>query len=136
MMTFREQKRAARRDLHKAMAEPVLYLKLRTDAPVEVTCRLHLQFEKLGDLANVRAGFADRQEVTPSVIFLNKLGVIPARDAYIITKDMGAYFVSNTLPPDDITTKAEVSPVEKGTAAKFGWDLSAPWCGFPAPAGA
>jgi len=136
MMTFRDQKRAARRDLHQAMAEPVWYLKSRTDAPVKVTVRLHLQFELIGDLENVRAGFGERREVTPSIIFLNDQGVAPERDGYVITRDMGAYYIDNVAEPDDITTKAFVAKVEPGSAAKFGWDLTAPWCGFPAPEGA
>lgn len=136
MATFRDQKRQARRQLHAALAEPVLYLNSRTDAPVEVTCRLHLSFEQLGDLHGSRAGFGERQEVTPSIIFLNDQGVTPVRDGYVITRDMGAYFIANTLSPDDITTKVEVSVVEKPSAEKYGWDLSAPWCGFQPPAGA
>lgn len=136
MMTFRKQKRAARRDIHNALAEPVLYLKTRTDAPVEATVRLHLEFELIGDLANVRAGFGERREVTPSIIFLNDQGVAPARDGYVVTEDMGAYFVESVDEADDITTKAFVSKVEQASAAKFGWDLTAPWCGFPAPEGA
>lgn len=134
-MTFRDQKRQARRGLHAALAEPVLYLKSRTDAPVEVTCRLHISFEKLGDLANVRAGFADRQETTPRIVFLNDQGVTPVNGAYVITRDMGAFKIDNTLPPHDITTEAEVTTVEAPNAAKYGWDLTAPWCGFPAPEG-
>lgn len=136
MATFRDTKRAARRDLHSHMAEPVLYLKKRTDAPVEVTVRLHIQFEQLGDLANVRAGFADRREVTPSIIFLNEQGVIPVRDGYVITKDLGAYFIDSTDPADDITTKAFVIEVSETDAAKYCWDLKAPWCGLPPPEGA
>ncbi|MDX0622908.1 hypothetical protein GOD54_23700 [Sinorhizobium medicae] len=115
------------------MAEPVLFLETRTDAPVRVTCRLHLQFEKLGDLANVRAGFAERQETTPRIIFMNAEGAEPIRNAYVITKDMGAYLIQNVLAPDDITTAAEVTEVLKETATKYGWDLTAPWCGFTAP---
>lgn len=136
MTTFRDQKRAARRDLHKGLAEPVLFLKTRTDAPVGVTVRLHLQFELLGDLANVRAGFGERREATPSIIFLNDQGQPPIRDAYVVTRDMGAYYIDNVDEPDDITTKAFVAPVSKEQAAKLGWNLSAPWCGFPAPEGA
>lgn len=134
MATFREQKRQARRQLHTALAEPVLYLKTRTDAPVGVTCRLHLSFEQLGDLAGSRAGFGERQDVTPRIIFLNAQ-VLPVRDAYVITRDMGAYKLDNDLPPDDITTAVEVTVVLKESAAKYGWDLTAPWCGFPAPEG-
>lgn len=118
------------------MAEPVWYLKLRTDAPVEVTVRLHLQFELIGDLENVRAGFGERREVTPAIIFLNDQGVAPQRDGHVITRDMGAYYIDNVDEPDDITTKAFVAKVEEASAAKFGWDLTAPWCGFPAPEGA
>ena len=134
MGTFRDQKRQARRQLHTALAEPVLFLKTRTDAPVGVTCRLHLQFEKLGDLAGSRAGFGDRQETTPKIIFMNSQ-IKPERDAYVITRDMGAWKLDNDLPPDDITTAVEVTEVSAANAAKYGWDLSAPWCGFPAPEG-
>lgn len=131
-MTFREQKRQARRQLHAALAEPVLFLKSRTDAPVVVTVRLHVKFEQLGDLANVRAGFGDRQEVTPRIIFLNDQ-VKPGNEGYVITEDMGAYKLDSDVPPDDITTAVAVSPVSPANAAKYGWDLTAPWCGFPAP---
>lgn len=135
MATFREQKRAARRDIHRALAEPVLFLGKRTEAPVKATVRLHLQFELIGDLANVRAGFGERQEVTPAIIFMNDEGHDPKRDAYVVTKDMGAYYIDNVAEPDDITTKAFVSPVSRESATKFGWDLNALWCGFPPPEG-
>lgn len=134
MATFRDQKRQARRQLHSALAEPVLYLKTRTDAPVGVTCRLHLSFEQLGDLAGSRAGFGERQDVTPRIIFLNAQ-IKPEHEAYVITRDMGAYRIANTVPPDDITTAVEVTEVLKESAAKYGWDLTALWCGFPAPEG-
>lgn len=136
MMTFRDQKRAARRGLHNALAEPVLFLKTRTEAPVEVTVRLHLQFELLGDLENVRAGFGERREVAPRIVFLNEQGHLPIRDAYVITRDMGAYYIDNVDEPNDITTLAFVMKVLPTEAASYGWDLSAPWCGFPAPTGA
>lgn len=132
MSTFREQKRQARRQLHNELAEPVLYLSKRDAVPVRVTCRLHVKFEELGDLANVRVGFGDRQEVVPRIIFLNEQ-VKPSLDGYVITKDMGAYKLDNDAPPDDITTAVNVTIVAPGSAAKYGWDLSAPWCGFPDP---
>lgn len=135
MSTFREQKRAARRQVHEVMAEPVLYLEsAATKDPVVVTCRLHINFTELGDLLGVRAGFAERQETTPRVIFMNDQ-VVPVSNAIIITKDMGAFRINNDLPPDDITTTAEVTEVMEREVVRYGWNPKALWLGFPAPAG-
>lgn len=134
MGTFREEKRAARQQLHTALAEPALYLASLTDEPVEVTVRLHLNFTALGDLLATRVGFGERQEMAPRIIFMNAQ-IDPKRDARVITKDMGAFYIDNALEPDDITTSVEVAPILKETAARYGWDVSLPWCGFPAPEG-
>lgn len=134
-MTFRDEKRQARRQLHERLAEPVLFLESRTEAPVVTTCRLHISFEKLGDLANVRAGFGDRQETIPRIIFLTDT-VKPQNGSYVISRDMGAFKIDNVLPPHDITTEAEVIKVDRANALKYGWDLDALWCGLTPPGSA
>lgn len=113
----------------------MLYLSDRNAEPVVATVRLHLSFGELGDLLATRVGFGERQELTPRVVFLNSQ-VRPLRDAYVITKDMGAFKVDNDLPPDDITTTAEVSEVLKDTARRYGWEPELEWCGFEPPKGA
>lgn len=134
MNAFREQKRLARLDLHRELADTVLFLETRDAVPVRTTCRLHLKFAELGDMAGSRAGFADRQELTPSAIFLVD-EVNPTEKGYIITRDMGAFKLDVDAAPDDITVKVGISPVLQGNAEKYGWNLAAPWCGFPAPEG-
>lgn len=136
-MTFRDIKRNARRVIHDTLAEPVLYLATRTDAPMDggITCRLHLAFETLGDLANTRSGFADREEAIPTIVFWNNQ-VLPRRDAIVITKDMGAWRLQVVKAPDDVTTDVEVTEVVEADVIKYGWTPGALWCGFPPPSNA
>lgn len=132
MSAHREMKRRARQQLHERLAETVLYLSDREAEPVPVTVRLHMTFGEIGDLLATRVGFAERQEMTPRIVFLNAQ-VRPVRDAYVITEDMGAFKVDNDLPPDDITTTVEVAEVLAATAMRYGWDVKLPWCGLPPP---
>lgn len=132
MATFREQKRQARQQLHQALSEPALYFPERTGDPIAVTVRLHLNFGLLGDLLATRVGYAEAQEMTPRIIFWNSQ-VAPERDAYVITKDMGAFRVDNSQEPDDVTTTAFVYQVLPETVLRFGWNPDLPWLGLPAP---
>lgn len=132
-MTFREiKRRLLRQPLHDRLAEPAWYLPTPTAEPVACTVRLHLRFDEIGQLASLQSGFADRQELTPRIVFLNSQ-VAPTKNGFVVTKDMGVYRVDNDLAPDDITTTAEVSTVSESRAAGFGWDPSQPWYGFTPP---
>lgn len=130
MNGFREMKRKARRQLHAAMSDAALYLTSPTATPVPVTVRLHLNFAEVGEL--LRGGFAERQEITPSIIFMADQ-VNPSHNGIVITEDMGAWRVDNDLPPDDITIKAEVVAMTDSQVTQLGWDKTAPYLGFPAP---
>lgn len=130
MNGYREMKRNARRQLHERMSDAALYLASPTATPVAVTVRLHLNFAEVGEL--LRGGFAERQEVTPSIIFMRDQ-VSPAHNGIVITKDMGAWRVDNDSPPDDITVKAEVVPMTDSQVTQLGWDKNAPYMGFDAP---
>ncbi|ASW27640.1 hypothetical protein JT317_gp21 [Klebsiella phage YMC16/01/N133_KPN_BP] len=132
-MTFRDQKRKARRQLHQRLAEPVLYLTDPDATPVDITVRLHLRFDALGELLTVSAGFADRQELTPRIIFMNDQ-ISPKRNAIVVTKDMGAFNIETDVAPDDITTTAMVTPVSKSMVQSWGWDPDALWLGLTPPA--
>ena len=79
-----------------------------------------------------RGGFADRQEMTPQIIFLVSQ-VVTGTNGFVISKDMGAWRVDNTMPPNDITITAEVVRVTPSQAIAFGWDPALPYMGFPAP---
>ena len=134
MAGFREVKRRARMQLHARMSEPALYLTAPTATPKSCTVRLHLKFDELGEL--LRGGFADRQEYNPRIIFLGEQ-VKPARNAIVVTADMGAWRIDNDLPPDDITITAEVVRLTRSQIAGFGpgWNPDALYCGLPAPEG-
>ena len=133
MNRFREMKRQARRQLHEHLSEPALYLADTSADPVSCTVRLHLKFDEVGEL--LRGGFADRQELTPRILFLGEQ-VQPVRNGVVITQDMGAWRVDNDLPPDDITITAEVVRLTKSQITSFGWNPDAEYLGFPAPGGA
>ncbi len=130
MNRFREMKRQARRQLHEHMSEPALYLADTSAEPVGCTVRLHLKFDEIGEL--LRGGFADRQELTPRILFLGEQ-VQPVRNSIVITQDMGAWRIDNDLPPDDITITAEVVRLTKSQITSFGWNPDAEYLGFPAP---
>ena len=130
MNPFREMKRQARRQLHEHLSDPVLYLAGPAAVPVGCTVRLHLKFDEVGEL--LRGGFSERQELSPRIIFLGAQ-IEPARNAHIITKDMGAYRIDNTLPPDDITIAAEVVKLSRSQIISLGWNPDAEYLGFPAP---
>lgn len=132
MATFRELKRRARRQLHETLSEPALYFSRREDTPQAVTVRLHLNFSLLGDLLATRVGFGDVQEMTPRIVFMLADGR-PARDGYVVTEDMGAFYIDNVQDPDDITMTAMVSQVLPETAVRYGWNPALPWMGLPAP---
>lgn len=134
MTTFRKHKRQARVQLHQALSEPALYLPERDEDTRTVTVRLHLNFSLLGDLLATRVGFGEVQEMTPRIVFLLSEGR-PQRDAYVVTEDMGAFYLDNIMDPDDTTITAMVSQVLPETAYRFGWDPTLPWMGLPAPEG-
>lgn len=130
MRSFREMKRHARRQLHEHMSEQVLYLLDSKSDPVSCTVRLHLKFDELGEL--LRGGFAERQEITPRIVFMAEQ-VRPVRGGIVVTQDMGAWRVDNDLPPDDITITAEVIRLTKSQITGFGWNPDADYLGIPAP---
>lgn len=129
MPSFRDVKRKARYHLHQRMAEPALYLATPTDDPVGVSVRLHLSFAALGEL--LRGGFGEREELTPRIIFMG-YQLTPARGGIVVTKDMGAWRLDNTQPPDDISITAEVIRLTSSQCIAFGWDPSLQYMGLVA----
>ncbi len=128
--TFREQKRIARTTLHAIMAEPVWYIPFKQAQLVPATIRLHLNFTDLGEIR--RAGFAESMEITPKAIFLNS-ELIPSKLAIVVTDTQGAFQVDRIYPPDDITTKVDITVLPIGQYAQWGLNKSLPWCGLPDP---
>jgi hypothetical protein len=131
MNNLREMKRKARIQLHDRMSDPALYLATPTATPLGVSVRLHLSFGALGEL--LRGGFGEREELTPRIIFMGSQ-VSPVRNAIVVTQDMGAFRVDNTMPPDDISITAEVIKLTHSQCVTFGWNPELQYMGLVANA--
>lgn len=114
--SFRDIKRKARRALHKELRVPAYYLLPTTagssdkyEKPVLVYVRYHPEYESLGEIPGRGDNYAERQAVTPRIIFMREEVDKPKRNAVISIEDGEAYRVDNTLPPNDITITAEVN---------------------------
>jgi len=107
-VSFYEEKRAARMELHAAVSRPARYYPDSDNLSdfQDVSVRLHYKFDPLGDMQGTSFGYAEKQATIPKVIF-NNIEVTPTRDG-VVSFGMGeAYQVDNVLPPDDFTTAAE-----------------------------
>lgn len=118
MTSFRETKRAARRQLHQWLSVQALYLApVATPVPLPITVRLHINFAPMG--GDVEGGYqygAERHDTTPRIVFLRSeiTGLpngLPARNSIISVETGEAYRVATVRTPDDITVTAEVSPL-------------------------
>lgn len=135
MATFRDIKRKARLTLHERLAEPAIYVTWTDPNQTSfvmtgVLVRLHLNFSELGEL--LRGGFADRQELSPKIVFVESQ-MKPTRNGIIITRDLGAWRVDNTLPPNDITVSAEVLKMTDSEVEKLGWTPGVQYLGLGTP---
>ena len=127
---IRDLKRRARIQLHERMSDVCIYLQTPVSAPVGILVRLHTSLSRVGEL--LRGGFADREEIGPQMIFLSSQ-VVPKHGAIIVTKDMGAWRVETTQPPDDITISAEVVKLTPSQVSANGWDANQPYFGMTVP---
>ncbi|QGH44995.1 hypothetical protein [Bacteriophage Phobos] len=126
--SFRELKRTARRQLHTALADTVLYLPERGATPVTITARIHDKFSNAGDIEGGQ--YAERHEVIPRIRFVD---FQPKQGAVVVTEDMGAYLIGPTYPPHDISVDADVELMTASKAKMEGLDTKLPWCGLPPP---
>lgn len=126
--SYRDFKRQARTQLHEHMSDPVWFISGQGAQPVATSVRLHLTFDRIGEL--LRSGFSERMETTPKMVFLRP-AEIPNRNAFVITKDMGAYRINHSYPPDDITVTCEVIELTDSQILSAGFDPTANWCGLP-----
>lgn len=130
MSLHREVKRRARQQLHERLADEVFYLTASNSPRLGAKVRLQLANQELGEL--LRGGFSDMHEATPKAVFMLS-AVQPARGGIIVTKDMGAWRVDNTLPPHDITMAAEIVKITAAEITRLGWNGDAPWMGLGTP---
>ena len=120
MQPWREQKREARRVVHDTFRFDALYYATPTASPIGVGVRLQTKFTQIGD--DRSAGWAEMEAIKPRLIFLveDLTAGQPARNAVVYLQPGEAYFIDNTLPPDDITVTAEVVRVNKTEYTKMG----------------
>jgi hypothetical protein len=107
MMTWREQKREARRILHDTMQIEALYYASHGASPETVHVRLKIEFDAIGN-PRLSAGRAEMQSVKPHLIFMRDEKE-PKNGAVVWFETGEAYRIDNTLLPDDITRTAEVT---------------------------
>lgn len=130
MNEFRDMKRQARRTLHEAMSDTVLYVPERGADPVTTTARIHDAFNDEGKLDGGGSGWAERAEITPKARFVD---FTPKKDALIVTKDFGIWSIERTWPAHDISIDCDLIKLTPGQVTIEGLDASLPWGGLPAP---
>ncbi len=124
-MSIRDEiKRPARRALHDTFKVPALYLATPTATPVVVGVRVHTQFAPQGDLQGSGQGWAQRQDVTPKLIF-QRSEQQPAQAAFVSVALGEAYTISSVLPPDDEFVTAVVSRMTQAQIDKT-WSTGQP----------
>ena len=75
----------------------------------EISVRVHDKFLRVGDLAGTNFNYAELEENSPRAIFMNA-EMVPARGYYLSTAE-GIYKIEDTLPPDDISTTANLARI-------------------------
>lgn len=118
MNVVREAKRQARRDLHTHLAVSALYI-LGSDAPLPVTVRLQIQSQPLGDLKGTSFHYAERDESSPTAIFMRSELADPKRGAIISVAVGEAYRIDTVLQPYDITIAAHIVPLSPAQASAY-----------------
>jgi len=105
MVGWRDIKRKARRDLHRAFEVPAIYRAPGSTIWVNCRVRVHDKIAPLGQVEGVNYIYAEREEAQPKIIFLAS-EVVPHRGG-IVSVDVGeAYRVDHTEPRDNITISA------------------------------
>lgn len=108
-MSWRTIKREARKQLHEHMKVSALYIP-PGGSPQPVFVRIHTQMDvQLGDMAGTNFNYAERQEITPRILFMRDQVSMPLRNAVVSVAPGEAYRIDNVRPPDDISIIAEVS---------------------------
>jgi hypothetical protein len=103
----------ARRDLHREMSVPALYIVPETD-PLEVSVRVH-RFEAKSDGAG---DHAERRDIAPRIIFLREELDMPARGATVSISRGVAYTLADAAVADGVTVTvaAALLPVARTTS--------------------
>jgi hypothetical protein len=120
-MGLREIKARARRDLHRGMKVTAYYYDPETKLPSNVEVRTHYDFAALGEVRGTSFGYAERQEMTPRLIFMleptetQPIPIDPDPQALVIVSALEGYRVNYLDPIDLLTRKAfctQMTPAE------------------------
>lgn len=117
MPGFRDIKREGRRDVHRELQVPALYIAAPGATPVGVTVRVHTKFDALGNQKGTNFHSAEMIERQPQIVFMRSEGVVPARNAIVSVEPGEAYRIGPVSPPDDITITAIVTALTAAEAA-------------------
>lgn len=108
-MSLREIRERARRDLHTAMRVPASLYEPGAAEPRLIHVRVHTDYAEQGDLAGTNLNYAEREEVTPRLVFDRSEVPMPQRGSYVVLMADEGYRVGQAEPPDGITIKADVA---------------------------
>lgn len=118
MASIRDIKRKARRDLHRKMRVPALYIAGPGETPVLLHVRIHTKW----DAASMDAGtgngtMVSRQSIMPKILFMldevAEEGARLRRKGVISVEPGEAYRLDNDEPEDDISVSWIVSALPK-----------------------
>lgn len=119
MAGWRDLKRGMRRDVHREMCVPALYLHATGATPWPLTIRGPHNKRPLsvGDLQGGGEGWAEREDTQPRLIFMRDELPPGFRVNAIISVEAGeAYRIGQVLEPDDLIQAAEVVPLSAAEA--------------------
>lgn len=127
-MSFRDLKRQARADLHRAMRVSALYYPTGSpsDTPVPVSVRVAYGFRPVGNDVGTDYRFAEMQEQIPKLLFMVEEQT-PASKAVVSISATEVYRLDVILPIDFISISANVVKASDAQAALFAYPGSEAW---------
>ena len=115
-MSFRDIKHRARRDLHRHMQVPALYVEPTTGAAIPCNVRVHYKPVELGEPRSRASGYAQSEEIRPRIVcMLDQLD--PKRGGKFSVEPGEAYIVDHTEEQDGLTVTAVCAQISKADAA-------------------
>jgi len=117
MGSWRDIKRAMRRDVHRTMLVPALYLLTPTSAPLLVNIRPHVTFAK-GEIEGEN-GLAAMLDQRPRVRFDRKEIDMPETGAVLLLTVEEGYRVGESDPADDEFVFAQVTAMTQEKTRTF-----------------
>lgn len=118
MRRVREALRNGRRDLHREMSVPALYIAVPNAVPIPCTVRPQDLPNANGKPGGSDAGYAQQADTKPRLIFITDDAPAMLRQNAIVSVEPGeAYRISLVDPPHDITITAHVTRLSLAEAA-------------------